>query len=59
MGPEICTDLTHLNLTLTTELAPMLALETPGGHQSASIVEPDQVPPEDLLMVPMVPQDPL
>ena len=54
MGPEICTDLTHLNHTMG--LAPMLI---PGGHQSASIVEPDQDPPEDLLMVPMVPQDPL
>ena len=58
MGPEICTDITHLNLTLTTELAPMLALETPGGHQSASIVEPDLDLREDQ-MGSMEPRGPL
>ena len=56
MGPEICTDLTHLNHI--TGLAPMLP-GIPGGHRSASIVEPDQDLLGDPLMAPMEPRDPL
>ena len=56
MGPEICTDLTHLKLIMG--LAPMVP-GIPGGHRSTSIVEPDQALLEALLMVLMEPQDPL